>query len=290
LKTSRERIEAMGFVVDSKSAALHEAWRRSANFRAFERMVERSIRTLLEPRPGETVVDIGCGEGDHLLLFRSLGLGTAGIDASPHMIRMASERLGSHSELRVGRAEDLPYDDNQFDIAVLINTLEFVDDPLESMREAGRVARRKVFVCAVNSLSWLSVRSKVTGMVQDSMLRQARFFSIWELKRLARMAFGEAPMEYICSRMKASPQAPGDGFLKKLWNSPRLPFGFFLGFSVSPFYTLRTAQNPLLVGKAGRGLVKGITPVVRQPLPLRTDEKAETASRRNASPENSEGI
>jgi SAM-dependent methyltransferase len=260
----------MGFVVDSKSAALQEAWRLSANFRAFERMVERSIRILLEPRPGETVIDIGCGEGDHLLLFRNFGLGTSGIDASPQMIRRASERLGPRTELRVGRAEALPYDDNQFDIAVLINTLEFVDDPLESLREAGRVARRKVFVCTVNSLSWLSIRSRVAGMFQDSMLRHARFFSVWELRRMAREAFGEAPVDWICSRMKDPPQPQGDGLFRKLWNSSHLPFGFFLGFAVSPFYTLRTAQNPLLVGKASRGLVKGITTVARQPFPFWT--------------------
>ena len=260
----------MGFVLDAKSAVLQESWSRSANFQAFESMVERSIRTLLEPRPGESVLDIGCGEGNHLLLFRSLGLGTAGIDASPFMIRKASERLGSRSELRVGRAEALPYDDNQFDIAVLINTLEFVDDPLEALKEAGRVARRKVFVCVINTFSWLCIRSKVKGIYQDSMLRHARFFSVWELRRLARMAFGDAPAEWLCSRMKADPTATNGNFLRNLWNSPHLPFGFFLGFSVSPFYSLRTAQHPLLVGKARRELVKGITTMVRRPFPFWT--------------------
>lgn len=261
----------MGFVLDAKSAVLQEAWSRSADFLAFERMVEKSVKTLLEPRPGESVIDIGCGEGNHLLFFRGFGLSTAGIDASPFMIRRAADRVGSRSELRVGRAEALPYEDNQFDIAVLINTLEFVDDPLASLREAGRVARRKVFVCVINSFSWLGLQSRWRGVYRNSILRHARFFSVWELMRMARQAFGDAPMEWVCSRTKAYPTPANGSFFRNLWDSPHIPFGFFLGFSISPFYSLRTAQHPLLVaGKASRGFVKGVTTIVRRPLPLWT--------------------
>jgi SAM-dependent methyltransferase len=223
---------------------------------------------MLEPRPGETVLDIGCGEGKHLLLFRNMGLGTAGIDASPYMIRKATERLGGRSELRVGWAEDLPYDDNQFDLAVLINTLEFLDHPLESLREAGRVARRKVFICVINSFSWLCVLSKIQGIYQDSLWGRLRPFNIWKLQSLARSAFGDAPMEWTCIRMKSNTTHSRVNLPNGLWNTHHLPFGFFLGLSVSPYYSLRVVQHPLLVmGKARGGLMKGITTRVSGPVP-----------------------
>jgi ubiquinone/menaquinone biosynthesis C-methylase UbiE len=249
----------MGLVLDAKSERLYESWAHSPDSIAFERIVEQAIRTMLDPRPGETVLDIGCGEGKHLLFFRNMGLGTSGIDASPHMIRKASERLGGRSELRVGWAEDLPYDDNQFDLAVLINTLEFVDHPLETLREAGRVARRKVFICVINSFSWLCLFSKIKGIYRDSLLSRLKAFNIWKLQSLARSAFGDAPMEWTCIRLKSNIISQ-DNHPGGIWNSAHLPFGFFLGLAVSPYYSLRVAQHPLLVrGKARGSLVKGIT-------------------------------
>lgn len=257
----------MGLVLDAKSAVLYESWSRSAFKRAFDRHVEVSIRTMLEPRPGESILDIGCGEGSHLLFFQSLGLTTAGIDASPFMVSKASDRLGNRSDLRVGRAEDLPYDDNQFDLAVLINTLEFLDSPLESLREAGRVARRKVFICVINSMSWMSVLSKLKGLYQDSFLNRMRFYSIFEVKSFVRMAFGKAPTDWICTRMKAGPTRGAGRRWGAAWNSSHWPFGFFLGLSVSPFYTLRTAQHPLTIGgKAQGALIKGITTMTQDRL------------------------
>lgn len=257
----------MGLVLDAKSAVLYESWSRSAFKGAFDRHVEASIRTMLEPKPGESVLDIGCGEGSHLLFFRSLGLTTAGIDASPFMISKASEQLGNRSDLRVGRAEDLPYDDNQFDLAVLINTLEFLDNPLEALREAGRVARRKVFICVINSMSWMSVLGRLKGLYRKSFLNHLRFYNIWEVKSFARMAFGDAPTEWICTPMKAGPGGNTGRHGRVPWNSSHWPFGFFLGLSVSPFYTLRTAQHPLKIGgKAQAALIKGITTMTQDRL------------------------
>jgi len=272
------QVDRMGLVLDAKSERLYESWAHSPHSRAFETIVEQAIRTMLEPRPGETVLDIGCGEGRHLLLFSEMGLGTSGIDASPHMIRKASERLGGRTELRVGWAEDLPYDDNQFDLAVLINTLEFLDHPLESLREAGRVARRKVFICVINSFSWLCLLGKIKGMYQDLLLSRLKAFNIWKLQSLARAAFGDAPMEWTCIRMKSSldgtPKKPTRG----LWNPAHLPFGFFLGLAISPYYSLRVAQNPLLArGKARGSLVKGVTTRVSDPFSVTAAKGREAA-------------
>jgi SAM-dependent methyltransferase len=266
----------MGLVLDAKSEKLYNAWAHSPYSEAFERMVAQSIRSMLDPKPGESVLDIGCGDGKHLLFLRGLGLSTYGIDASPHMIRKAGERLGTRTELRVGWAEDLPYDDNQFDLAVLINTLEFLEHPLESLREAGRVARRKVLVCVINSLSWACLVNRIKGMYQDSFLNRLSLFSIWELHSFARIAFGDAPMEWACARMNVKNSGRPVTSFRWLWNTAHLPFGLFLGLAVSPYYSLRAAQHPVLEGKKARGpLVKGITSgfQVRLPGPPDKGEK-----------------
>lgn len=250
----------MALVLDARSEKLYDSWVHSPHANFFERMVEQSIRSMLDPKPGESVLDIGCGEGKDLLFFRGLGLSTYGVDASPYMVGKASERLGTQTDVRVGWAEDLPYDDNQFDIAVLINTLGFLEHPLESLREAGRVARRKVLVCTINSLSWVCLLNRIKGVYQDSFLNRLRFFTIWELQSFARSAFGDAPMEWSCTRMRGKNSGKPGISIGRFWNSAHLPFGLFLGLSVSPYYSLRVAQHPLLAGKKARGtLVKGIT-------------------------------
>ncbi len=271
----------MGLILDAKSEKFYDAWAQSPHGKAFERMVERTIRSMLDPRPGESVLDIGCGQGSHLLFLRGLGLSTYGIDASPYMIRKASERLGTRTELRVGWAEDLPYDDNQFDLAVLINTLEFLEHPLESLREAGRVARRKVLVCAINSFSWVYLLNKIKGIYRETFLNRLRFFSIWELQSHARVAFGDAPIEWTCTRMKAGNSGKTPNSFGALWNTAHLPFGLFLGLAVSPYYSLRAAQNPLLTGQKVRGtLVKGITSGFQIHLPGAPDQGEKPPMRR----------
>jgi len=251
----------MGLVLEADSAKLYEAWRRSAQGKGVEKMVEASVRTMLEPQPGERVLDIGCGDGNHLMLFSRMGLHTAGIDASPYMVGRAKDRLGNRTPVKLGRAEDLPFDDNEFDLAVLINTLEFLDEPLGALKEAGRVARRKVFVGVMNRLSWHYLSARINGLFRESLFDHMRFYDPWELLSYARMAFGQAPMSWGCARTRAGMVERIGGPLNDIWNARHCPFGIFLGLSVSLLYTVRTEQHPLKVGigEAGRGAIKGAT-------------------------------
>jgi len=64
----------MGLIFDIESARRYESWYRSARGRAMDRFVEKAIYELLDPRPKERVLDIGCGSGNHLLFFNKLGI------------------------------------------------------------------------------------------------------------------------------------------------------------------------------------------------------------------------
>ncbi|MEW6669460.1 MAG: class I SAM-dependent methyltransferase [Thermodesulfobacteriota bacterium] len=250
----------MALILDAKSSKLYESWCRSVQGREVEGLVEATLRTMLNPQPGERVLDIGCGEGDHLFFFRRLGMDTAGIDASPHMIGRAGKRLRGGTDLKVGRAEDLPYEDNEFDLAVLVNTLEFLEDPLQALKEAGRVARQRVFIGVMNSLSWHYLRSKWEGFFRESIFNHLRFYDLWELKTLLREAFGEAPTEWSCARMKAGLVERIGGPLSEFWKLKHCPVGAFLGLSVSLQYRMRTDQHPLKIGlgEARRPVIKGV--------------------------------
>jgi ubiquinone/menaquinone biosynthesis C-methylase UbiE len=251
----------MGLIFDKKAADGYDAWLRSSQGRAMEGFVENVCPTLLDPKPGERILDIGCGAGNHLAIFKKMGLDVNGIDASGYMIQRANQRLGQGCFLEVGMAESLPYEDNSFDLAVFVNSLEFMDNPLLALREAGRVANRKVFVGVINSLSLNGLLRRFKGLWVSSPFRHAKFYHFWQIQSLLRTAYGPAPISWECVKVRPSfPERwiPGKKFPQLVRRSP---FCFFLGFSVKIVYRVKTDNLPLKIklNKAPNSLVSART-------------------------------
>ena len=90
--------------------------------------------------PGQRVLDIGCGGGAFLRLVTERGGEAHGIDASEALVAFARTRLPA-AELRVGEMENLPWDDDTFDLVTGFNSFFFANDMVAALREAGRVAK-----------------------------------------------------------------------------------------------------------------------------------------------------
>ena len=90
--------------------------------------------------PGMRVLDIGCGSGELCELAAGRGAEVAGIDAAEGMIEIARRRL-PEADLRVGPMEQLPWEDDRFDVATAVNALQFAADFVDALAEAGRVVR-----------------------------------------------------------------------------------------------------------------------------------------------------
>ena len=104
----------------------------------------RATRALLRLRPGETVLDVGCGPG-FLLAEMANELGApgklSGIDASADMIALARHRCAHLPtiELREANALTLPFPDDIFDVVVSTQVYEYVADITTALQEARRV-------------------------------------------------------------------------------------------------------------------------------------------------------
>jgi len=212
-----------------------------------ERLVRESVATVLDLQAGERVLDIGCGEGNHLHLLSRLGLDACGLDASPFMLRRAKARLGYRCRLEKGDAEDLPFQDNEFDAALLINTLEFLDRPLEALMEAGRVARRAVFIGVTNSFSWYCLCVKLRSFFRKTLFTYATPYNLWELKFFVHSAFGEVPIKWRCAQVKAPVLERIGGLFSEKWYLESCPFGAFIGLSAALNCRVRTIETPLKV-------------------------------------------
>jgi SAM-dependent methyltransferase len=251
--------EPMGMVLDNKSIKLYEKWLQGHPGRALDGFILEMVSRAVSPQKNDRILDIGCGTGDRILSLKSLGLDISGVDASPDMIDIAKNRLGNSVELKTGQAEDLPFSDNEFEMVLLINTLEFLDDPLKALKEAGRVAKKKVLICIINSLSFDCLAARVQGIFREILIRHIRPYHLWEMKSLIRKAYGPVPVFWMCP----GDQAAGDGYKSRAPEGARpslWPFGPLLGISVvlTPF--LRTESSPLkiVVNKIEEPFAEGI--------------------------------
>ncbi|MCK4728185.1 MAG: class I SAM-dependent methyltransferase, partial [Desulfobacterales bacterium] len=173
----------MGYVFDFKAAREYDNWYQSPENRFIADLEDQLLLGLLGHVRGERVLDIGCGTGRHLLMFLEMGLDITGLDASPYMLDIAREKLGHRAELHQGLAEDLPFEDNSFDIATFITTLEFVDDVQKALQEACRVAKNRIFLGVLNRYAIKGIERRLRGIFSESIYNRARFFSVWEVKR-----------------------------------------------------------------------------------------------------------
>lgn len=94
---------------------------------------------LLDPKPGNKVLEVGVGAGNILAQIQNAEL--YGIDISEFILGKAAERLGDRAVLQKANAEELPFEDAMFDRVYCSEVLEHVIDPKAVIREMRRVLK-----------------------------------------------------------------------------------------------------------------------------------------------------
>jgi 2-polyprenyl-3-methyl-5-hydroxy-6-metoxy-1,4-benzoquinol methylase len=104
---------------------------------------ERTLDELFARAAPRTVLDVGCGEGvlTHKWAQRLEGR-IVGIDLEDPAIQAEwAKRQAPNLSYRVMKAETLPFEEGEFDLAAAIEVLEHVPDPEHTVAEMARVAR-----------------------------------------------------------------------------------------------------------------------------------------------------
>jgi ubiquinone/menaquinone biosynthesis C-methylase UbiE len=174
-----------------EQAASYDRWYETPLGAFADRVEREAVFGLLEPMPGERILDVGCGTGRYVLALADRGANPVGIEPSAGMLAFAIARCAAYSSPAFARgvAESLPFTSGVFDAAISVTTLEFVGDLDAALAEAARVTKSggRLVLGVLNARGPWAARRRRS---QDAVWKSARFFSRAEIEERLR-AFGE---------------------------------------------------------------------------------------------------
>jgi len=111
------------------------------NFRKYNgifiRLFDRRARDIEPYRKQGRLLEVGCAHGFLLDHLRGRGWSVTGVEVSPVASRYAVEEL--KLDVRNCRLEDAGFDDDSFDVVLLLDVLEHLHRPFETLSEIGRI-------------------------------------------------------------------------------------------------------------------------------------------------------
>jgi len=123
---------------NQNSQEMWDSGSRSTIIPFFEQYVEKEAQVL----------DIGCGDGYGTYKLSVTGYKAVGVDLSEVMIQKGKERgEGSNLSFIKGDFSALPFENEQFEAIMAINSLEWTEEPLQALNEIKRVLKKDGYAC-----------------------------------------------------------------------------------------------------------------------------------------------
>ncbi len=166
----------------------YQAWFQTPLGRVILELERDLVLDMLAPRPGERILDAGCGTGIFTAAVLAAGAAVVGLDLSaPMLARARADLAGAAFHPLRGDLTRLPLAEASCDKALSATALEFIADGAAAMRELFRVTRPggRVVVATLNRLSPWAERRRQAGREGHALFREVYFRSPAELAALA---------------------------------------------------------------------------------------------------------
>jgi trans-aconitate methyltransferase len=165
---------------------------------------------VLDPQPGERILDLGCGDGFLTRRIAESGATVVGVDSSPHMVAAAKEH---GADARCVNAESLPFE-REFDAVFSNAALHWMSDldaVLRGVRRALKPGGRFVAECGGHG-NIAAIRVALLAVltahgIPAERIEHNRFFTAAEYR--ARLESQGYQVEQISLTPRPTPLASG---------------------------------------------------------------------------------
>ena len=195
---------------------------RRAIIRSFLKRVVRDLSSAsTAPDAALHILDVGCGTGANLEMLGEFGK-AEGVDVSAEALSFCQAR--GLASVKLGAAEDLPYEDNLFDLVTGLDVVEHLDDDLAGLREMRRVLRRDG-----RALLFVPAFMFLWG-VQDDISNHRRRYTLKDLRRVVRQAGFEVERASYVNLSFFAPILLGRLFMRATGLRPESENNITIGF------------------------------------------------------------
>ncbi|MDO8445733.1 MAG: methyltransferase domain-containing protein [Deltaproteobacteria bacterium] len=171
----------------------YDAWYETPLGILSDRLEKELVFSLIDIKPGERVLDIGCGTGNYTVEVAKRVADVIGIDSSEEMLgwaRIKAQKADIKASFKAADAMNLPFPDSSFDAVLSNGLLCFLKEPEKALMEMRRVLKPggRLVVGVLNRWSLWALFRRVKGLIKDTIYNQAHFISPPELEGLIRGA------------------------------------------------------------------------------------------------------
>ena len=182
----------------------------------------RLIDEAARRHPKGKVLEVGCGAGWEVVRWAQAGMDVHGIDLSHAALDLARKNLAQKSltaDLQTGNAEELPYENDSFDVVASLGVLHQTRSTEKAIREVHRVLRPggEAMISMYYRYSWKILLARVAAINFEFVHEDSPITRLYSKRDMYRLFAGFEDVEVFLGHTRAT-ESPRSDRLARVFN------------------------------------------------------------------------